>query len=861
MADAPNSLWRCGLLRPRQNARRQTHAPKHWHEATHEQALSSFIPYSRLVSEHDVITHGGEWLRTWRLRGLPFEALDDSAVSMHHETWCNFLRALTGGQWAVWMHRVQRLVHDRLDMPVEAGFAQQLSQRHAGLLSQQTQLSHEVYLTLVYRPMALSSRHGRLGWPLAPLSPEQLREAHERAKAAMVERGAWLERLLHEFGPTPLGVRWQGPRAYSEVAEFLGLLINGGWRPIDAGVRCLSTCLPGIRLSVGRSQLQLRQGCHWRHAAMLDIQDYADAVGPGVLNPLLYLRGEFIECQSFSSLPRHVALRTMQLQRDQLLAGSDPALCQVSALDAAMESLADGQFCMGEYHYSLAILADTESEAADGAAQACSAISESSAMQLGPIDLIADAAWFAQWPANWRWRGRRAHVSSRAFAALACAHNFAQGKRDGNPWGQALAILRTPSGQPHYFSFHSSHRDQDNREEMLPGNTLIIGSTGVGKTTLQMFLLALSRKWQPAPRLVVFDLERSCEIALRALGGRYLRLQAGRPTGLNPFALAATPARMGHWMSLLRLCLSEQAHAQADLTAAQHQAVHQALAALCMLPASQRRLSTLRQHLPRDGVASLHARLARWCDGGELSWVFDGVNPRADVAALGPHAANTGQHEQAFGDGIGHLPAQGIIGFDTTDFLSMPSVHAAIMMELLHRMDEWIDGQRLIYSICEFWRALDHPVFADFAKHRQKTIRKHNGLGLFDTQSPSDLLGHPIGRTLIEQSATLIFLANPQANEQEYRQGFGLNRAEFELIEALSQGQSRRFLIKQGHASVVCELDLQEAWPMVQVLSANAQSVQLLDRLRAKLGDAPSDWLAAFWAESASMRTAAQGQA
>ena len=50
---------------------------------------------------------------------------------------------------------------------------------------------------------------------------------------------------------------------------------------------------------------------------------------------------------------------------------------------------------------------------------------------------------------------------------------------------------------------------------------------GVGKTTLEMFLLTLTRKWNPAPRLVLFDLDRGCEIAMRAIGGRYLALEAG----------------------------------------------------------------------------------------------------------------------------------------------------------------------------------------------------------------------------------------------------------------------------------------------------------------------------------------------
>ena len=40
------------------------------------------------------------------------------------------------------------------------------------------------------------------------------------------------------------------------------------------------------------------------------------------------------------------------------------------------------------------------------------------------------------------------------------------------------------------------------------------------------------------------------------------------------------------------------------------------------------------------------------------------------------------------------------------------------------------------------WKALGDPAFAPFVKHKQKTIRKMNGLGLFDTQEVADLLSN-----------------------------------------------------------------------------------------------------------------------
>jgi type IV secretion system protein VirB4 len=158
-------------------------------------------------------------------------------------------------------------------------------------------------------------------------------------------------------------------------------------------------------------------------------------------------------------------------------------------------------------------------------------------------------------------------------------------------------------------------------------------------------------------------------------------------------------------------------------------------------------------------------------------------------------------------------------------------------------MGELVNGERLIYVISEFWKALDNDIFSDFAKQKQKTIRKQNGLGIFDTQSPSDVLRHPIGRTMVEQSVTKLFLANPQALREEYVEGFGLSDAEFEIVKRLGSRGGRAFLVKQGRSSAICELDLSGLDDFVTVLSATTDNVALLDSIRARVGDEPEAWL------------------
>ena len=804
----------------RRHANGGAHRPRYWAQALAENPLARFVPFSSLVSAHDVITRGGDYLRVWRLDGVPFEAADEHLIAERHESLCSLLRNLAGGQWAVWTHRVHRVVSDALQDPPQAGFAQDLSRAYQARLAQRRMMSNELYLTLVYRPKA-----SRVSRALQSTQRSRATIAQDQADAlaVMAERSALVDRLLRGFGPQLLGRREHGGRGFSEVAEFLGFLVNGQWRPIPMTHGPLYRSLPTTRLSFGGDKLELRHGDKQRYAALVDIKEYADAVQPGILNALLYEDCEFIETQSFSILPRRDAMRALELQRDQLIASDDVVASQVAEMDVALNELGDGQFCMGEYHYSLVVFGSSVADAGRRAAQAIGAVGEASSLQMAPVDLVADAAWFAQMPGNWQWRPREAKLSSRAFAALASGHNFARGKRDGNPWGEALALLRTPSGQPFYLNLHSSPEGEDSADLKLPGNTLIIGSTGVGKTTLEMFLLTLTRKWQPAPRLVLFDLDRGCEIAIRALGGRYLALEAGKPTGINPLRREPTPGRVQFWEQLVRTCLATPA---LPLLPSDERAIADAVKAVAMMPASLRRFSTLRQNLPKTGENSLYERLGRWCQGGALGWVFD-------AEESGPNRLDT-------------LDADTVIAFDTTEFLDLPEVRTPVMMVLLQAMEELVNGQRLIYVISEFWKALDHDIFSDFAKQKQKTIRKQNGLGIFDTQSPSDVLRHPIGRTMVEQSVTKIFLANPEAVREEYVDGFGLSEAEFDIVRSLSAQGGRRFLVKQGHASAICELDLSGLDDFIAVLSATTDNVALLDSVRSAHGNDPCQWLPVF---------------
>jgi type IV secretion system protein VirB4 len=116
------------------------------------------------------------------------------------------------------------------------------------------------------------------------------------------------------------------------------------------------------------------------------------------------------------------------------------------------------------------------------------------------------------------------------------------------------------------------------------------------------------------------------------------------------------------------------------------------------------------------------------------------------------------------------------------------------------------------------------------------------------TQSASDVLDSPISRTIIEQTPTKILFPNPDANAAEYVEGFGLSEREFKLIKEQLEPGSRQFLIKQGHYSIVCALNLRGFDAELKVISGRASTVAELHRVMSEIGPDPSLWLPVFQA-------------
>jgi type IV secretion system protein VirB4 len=195
---------------------------------------------------------------------------------------------------------------------------------------------------------------------------------------------------------------------------------------------------------------------------------------------------------------------------------------------------------------------------------------------------------------------------------------------------------------------------------------------------------------------------------------------------------------------------------------------------------------------------------------------------------------------------VPQLAGHATIGFDVTHFLTHELIRGPVNRYLFHLVEQLLDGRRLVCWVDEFSNALADADFESFADNAPKTWRKLNGVLCAATQTASGVLGSRIARTIVEQTATKVFFPNPDADARDYIDGFGLSEREFKLIKEQLEPGSRMFLVKQGHYSIVCALDLKGFDGELAVISGRRQTVEQMHQIMRSVGTEAAHWLPVF---------------
>ncbi len=788
------------------------------------------VPYVAQINAHVLRTSFLDYLQVFRLGGASFESADDEQLNNWHQRLNVLWRNIASPNLALWTHVIRRREVTASGSGSSRNFADHLHGKYFQRLRRETLMVNELYLTCVYRPVVGAAS----GFASRVLAMGRS-EAPSRQDAEAVEFSDKLAQTLNaslaRYEPQRLGIYRIADVWYSSPLEFLAMLINGEIQRVPLPRGPINEALATSRLFFGMEAIEYRTPTATRVAAMLGIKEYPTPNVVGMYNRLLAAPFEFVMTQSFAFLTKAAGQGLLQRQIQRMANAGDFGVSQAAQLGDALDALTSNEFVMGDHHFSLQVLAHVASQddarsrlqtLNDHVALARSLLADTG-MTVAREDLALEAAFWAQLPGNFPMRPRKAPITSRNFAAMSPFHNYPTGRSTGNHWGDALTLFVTSARSPYHFSLHASDPgDPDGGSRKDTGHSFICGPTGSGKTVFIGFLVAMLCR--AGATQVIFDKDHGLEILVRALGGEYLPLKNGAATGFNPLQLPPTPSHLEFLKVWLRALV--RSGSAAAIGVQQQADLDQALRGTLALQPNSRRLSRLSELLAPTDPEGIHARLARWCAStqGDYAWVFD----NADDSVIPQLAGRT------------------LIGFDVTEFIDHELTRTPVTLYLFYVVRQLLDGRRLVCWMDEFWRLLADPAFENFAKDGPKTWRKLNGVMCLATQSANDVLDSAISRTIIEQTPTKVFFPNADASLEEYTSGFGLTEREFRLIKERLEPGSRMFLVKQGHHSIVCQLDLKGFDAELNVISGRAGECDRMRRIIVEVGAEPARWLPIF---------------
>ncbi|TDA45959.1 transporter [Burkholderia pyrrocinia] len=728
------------------------------------------------------IDNGGAMM-VLRVNGVPFESVSRGEIEARYDSWNRQLAAMTlekGNRLSLWSTFRRRRVSFGDEYRFYNPFIQQTVDKYLQRFRKHHHYENSFYITAILQGDDLD---------------ESVRE--------LEELGESLTKSLIAYDPQPLETYEHNGILFSEPYQFIGELVNGIDERVPVTQATGRDLIPTSHLHFHYDTVEIRTDRSTRFATCYDLKDFPKA-GWGQTNPLLTLPVEFTFTQSFGCLSTAEAMEAIEAQKNNLESVEDKATYQIEELKEALALIAGRDLAFGDYHGALVVYGDTAEAAISNGAYVTSRALNDCGFKFVKATASAPYTYLSQVP-GFKTKPRPMPKSTRNLASSFSMHTYSAGKARGNPLGDGSALMPVQTVAKSLFSLncHASRLDENSIGEKVAGHTLILGSTGTGKTTLETMLLAFLERFDP--KFFALDLDQGLRIFLEELGAVYYTLREGEPTGLAPLGLPDTKRNRAHLYDLVGACCrDENGKLSAD---DQRQIKHAVDTVMALENIEHRTFSRLMESIPDTGEEnSLWLRLSQWCHAtnGRFAWALDNepstLTNIADVRR---------------------------IGFDVTDFLKKNYAPTEPVLAHLLYLKEQMQrkGGLLATVIAEFWLPASYPTTQELIRKSLKTGRKADEFLILDSQSPEDAIQCPVFAEIRDLTATKIYLPNPDATPDGYKL-LNLTDREFRTLKALSK-ESRTFLIKQSNQSAFATLDLGGMNDEIAVLSSSLDNVAI----------------------------------
>jgi type IV secretion system protein VirB4 len=736
--------------------------------------IYAHLPYVIELDDEVVRTRDNGLMISLEVTGIDGITSGSSAISALRAGFAHLLDTLDE-RFSFYLHRMMRPAPAQLRLTHGQSFAADIDRAWSSELQRRNLQESVLILTVVRRQVA----------PLAvPLF----------GKAAAKVWGEDTDRRLEELREvvtileTGLGVKSHRLKiSDGSLIGFYASLLTGELRSKPRspfGIIAEDASDAAIRF--GKGQFTVEAGADTPGVgAVLYVKSYANSTWPGMLDALGASRDTIIT-HSYTPIERGSITERVKRRVAQMRASEDIAATIEAQLFEAADKSESGELGFGIHQMTITVFAGDQA-ALDTEVARIRGIAHQNGMRLVREVTALEAAFFAMHPGNMDYRARDMTVSSLNFADMAALHAADTGTEAAClPWQTPLTLFQTLQGSLHRFSFHEPG---DPTAEPTNGHTLVLGKSGGGKTTTVAFLAAQAQR--AGGRTIIFDKEAGLKMAVRALGGRYAEIRAGRPTGLNPLATESGERGEAWFLDWLVALLESRS---GPMTPLQSEALKSAISqngkareGLWNFRAFQELFGDV-----GDGL-DLAQRISEWGPEGRYGWVF-------------------GEAEEPVVDFTSH----DVTAVDLTEILDLGTERTAILGYLFRRIEMLIEEKRpTLILIDEAWKVLDDEYFAKKLAEWLVTARKKNVVVVMMTQFPSQIRGSK-ARSILEALPNQLLFPNGEAASADY-DGFRLTDGELDFVLSPIPGQ-RMVLSRTPRSSTVLNVDLKALGPLLTAL-------------------------------------------
>jgi type IV secretion/conjugal transfer VirB4 family ATPase len=369
-----------------------------------------------------------------------------------------------------------------------------------------------------------------------------------------------------------------------------------------------------------------------------------------------------------------------------------------------------------------------------------------------------------------------------------------------NTWGNgSVAKFFTDNNSIYDFSFHESSADRS------PGNTIVIGGTNSGKTTLISFLLGQCMHYDDF-KCMAFDRRFGLKVFANIIGANYSDFNIGGFQNINPLQMDEKHKHfLQNWLKGL---LDRNNDEDVEI-------ISEAINQNFTLPKINRNLTNLAPAFGRAGKGSIRNAFNLWLPDGANGNYFNGKKDSLDF-----------DKDFTF--------------FDTTSILDNESILGAVADYLFYRLQTVITKDPKPYAIFvdELNKYLVSKQFAPKLLESAAEIRKTNGILIMAVQSAMTIFKNQTFQEMKTNISTYILFPDSQADSQYYIDEIGLTAEEFKWIKTSG---GRQVMIKKKNAeTVVLNIDLSSLGNYLKVFDSATETVKKVETLKKRH---PKDWM------------------